>query len=236
VTDHIDKSLTLIATYQRSKAIDNASEDQGWEVGDQFRDVYNLSLERSISAHDVPNSFATSFVYEVPVGKGRKFGSNLHPIVEAIVGGWQTSGIWTIVSGLPLIFSAPVNEFNNTSWQFPNINPGASVAVSNRTIAEWFNTGAFSQPSPYTYGNAPRYIGAIRYQGTDNLNLSVGKNFKLWSESSKLQVRAEMYNTLNRVQFGRADSNISDQAFGQVSSEAPGTGPRIIQLGARLQF
>jgi hypothetical protein len=236
VTDRIGKSLTLIASYQRSKAIDNASEDQGWEVGDQFRDVYNLAAERSISAHDVPNSFATSFVYEVPVGKGRKFGSNLHPVVEALVGGWQTSGIWTIASGLPLIFSAPVNEFNDTSWQFPNINPANPVTVSNRTITEWFNTAAFSQPSPYTYGNAPRYIGAIRYQGTDNLNLSFGKNFRLWSESSKLQVRAEMYNTLNRVQFGRADSNISDQAFGQVSSEAPGTGPRIIQLGARLQF
>ena len=136
VTDHIGKSLTLIASYQRSKAIDNASEDQGWEVGDQFRDVYNLSLERSISAHDVPNSFATSFVYEIPVGKGRKLGSNLHPVAQAILGGWQTSGIWTIQSGLPLIFSAPVNEFNYTSWQFPNINPGTSATVGNRTIAQ----------------------------------------------------------------------------------------------------
>ena len=45
-----------------------------------------------------------------------------------------------------------------------------------------------------------------------------------------------MYNALNRVQFGRADTGITDQAFGQVSSEAPGTGPRIIQLGLRIQF
>jgi TonB dependent receptor len=235
-SERVGKGLTLIASYQRSRAIDNASEDQGWEVGDQFRDIYNLSIERSVSAHDVPNSFAMSYVYELPVGKGHKFGSKLHPVVDAIIGGWQTTGIWTIQSGLPLIFGAASNQFNYSTWQFPNINPGVPVTVSNPTIARWFNADAFSQPAAFTNGSSPRYIGDIRYQLGNNWNLSIGKNFSLWSEASKLQFRAEMYNAFNHVRFGRADTTLTDQAFGQVTSEAPGTGPRVIQMGLRLQF
>ena len=234
-TARMSNSLNLIASYQRSRAVDNSSEDQGWEVGDQFRDVYNLSLEKSVSAHDVPNSFALSYVYELPVGKGRKFGSKLNPVVDAIVGGWESTGIWTIQSGLPLIFSAPVNQFNYSGWQFPNVSATTPLTVSNPSIYRWFNTAAFSAPPSFSYGDAPRYIGQIRYSSGDNWNLSIDKNFAVL-ERLRIQFRAEMYNAFNHVRFGRADTNITDPGFGLVTSEAPGTGPRLIQMGLRLQF
>ena len=66
-------SLNFLSTYQWSKAIDNASEWQGWEVADTLRDYYNLEVDRSISAHDIPQSFVNTLVYELPVGKGRKY-------------------------------------------------------------------------------------------------------------------------------------------------------------------
>ena len=234
-TGRIGTGLTLIASYQRSRAIDNSSEDQGWEVGDQFRDVYNLSLEKSVSAHDVPNSFALSYVYELPVGRGRKFGSNLNPVVNALVGGWESSAIWTIQSGLPLIFSAPVNEFNYSGWQFPNVSATVPLTVTNQSIYKWFNTAAFTAPAAFTYGDAPRYVGQIRYSSGNNWNLAIDKNFTI-IERLRMQFRAEMYNAFNHVRFGRADTNITDPGFGLVTSEAPGAGPRLIQMALRLQF
>jgi Carboxypeptidase regulatory-like domain/TonB-dependent Receptor Plug Domain len=236
VTGRVTNSLTLIASYQRSRAVDNSSEDQGWEVGDQFRNIYNLSLEKSVSAHDVPNSFALNYVYQLPVGRGRKFGSKLHPALDALVGGWNSSAIWTIQSGLPLIFSAPVNEFNYSAWQFPNVSATVPVTVANRNIYHWFNTAAFSAPPSFTYGDAPRYIGQIRYSLGNNWNLTVGKYFSLPLENLKLQFRVEMYNAFNHVRFGRADTNFTDNGFGLVTGEAPGAGPRIIQMALRLQF
>lgn len=234
-TGRVTNSLTVIASYQRSRAVDNSSEDQGWEVGDQFRDIYNLSLEKSVSAHDVPNSFALNYVYQLPVGKGRKFASHLNPVVDAVVGGWESSAIWTVQSGLPLIFSAPVNEFNYSTYQFPNVSSTVPVTVANQNIYHWFNTAAFSAPAPFTYGDAPRYIGQIRYSLGDNWNLTFGKNFSLL-ENLHMQFRAEMYNAFNHVRFGRADTTITDPGFRLVTGEAPGAGPRTIQMALRLQF
>src|ERR1051326_2315360 len=111
---------------------------------------------------------------------------------EAVLGGWQMGAIWKMDSGLPLIFSAPNNVFNYNQWQFPNIKQGVSLAADNRNIDRWFNTGAFEQPAPFTYGTAPRYVDAIRYSRGNNWDMSLAKNFKIW-ERLRLQYRAEMY-------------------------------------------
>lgn len=145
------------------------------------------------------------------------------------------SAIWKIDSGLPLIFSAPNNAFSYNAWQFPNIKQGVSLAADNRTIDRWFNTAAFEQPAPFTYGNAPRYVDAIRYSHANNWDMSLAKNFRIW-ERLRLQYRAEMYNALNRVQFGRANSTFGDANFGRVTGTAPGNGSRTIQMALRLSF
>jgi len=143
--------------------------------------------------------------------------------------------IWKIDSGLPLIFSAPNNVFNYNQWQFPNIKQGVSPAADNRNIDRWFNTSAFEQPAPFTYGDAPRFVDGIRYSRGNNWDMNLAKNFKIW-ERLRLQYRAEMYNALNRVQFGRANSSFGDSNFGRVTGTAPGNGPRTIQMALRLTF
>ncbi|MBL8222943.1 MAG: TonB-dependent receptor, partial [Bryobacterales bacterium] len=92
--------LNLLTTYQWSKAIDNASEWQGWEVADTLRNYYDNSLDRSISAHDLPQSFVNALVYELPVGKGRKFMSNAPRAVDHALGGWQLYWIGYYQTGL----------------------------------------------------------------------------------------------------------------------------------------
>jgi len=107
VSRRFDNGLMVLASYQFSKAIDNASETQAWEIGDLPRNVYNTSLERSISAHDVPQSFTASLVYELPIGKGRARLNLMNPVVNAVLGGWQVSTIVRAGSGLPLQFTQP---------------------------------------------------------------------------------------------------------------------------------
>jgi hypothetical protein len=228
-------NLNFLSTYQWSKAIDNASEWQGWEVADTLRDFYNLEVDRSISAHDIPQSFVNTLVYELPVGKGRKFGNDLHPVANAIVGGWQVSTIVRFSSGLPLSFTAP-NTLSNYGFQVqrPNVSDLQLAAVENPTPDRWFNTAAFTAPGQYEMGNATRWVPTIRHGPTNHADFAVLKNFR-WGESMKAQFRGEMFNVTNTPQFGRANTTFGSGEFGRVSGTT-NVGPRNIQLGLRIQF
>jgi hypothetical protein len=227
-------TLNFLSTYQWSKAIDNASEWQGWEVSDTLRDYYNLEVDRSISAHDIPQSFVNTLVYELPVGKGRKFGSDMHPIANAVIGGWQVSTIVRFSSGLPLGFTAP-NTLTNYGYQVqrPNVDMNAAV-VDNPTPDRWFNKDAFTQPGQYEIGNAPRWFPNIRFGPTKHADFAILKNFR-WGEAMKAQLRGEMFNVTNTPQFGRANTTFGSGDFGRVTGTT-NVGPRNIQLGLRIQF
>jgi Carboxypeptidase regulatory-like domain/TonB dependent receptor-like, beta-barrel len=242
LTRRFSQGLTLIASYQFSKAIDNASENQAWEISDRARNFNNLALERSISGHDIPHSLAVSYVYELPVGKGKPIGDKLHPVADAIIGGWQVSGIYKFDSGLPLMFTAPNNTFSFGGSQHPNVSDIEAAGQGqtdfngsgDKKINRWFNTSVFSQPPDFTFGNAPRWFGNIRTDHTNNWDIAIGKNW-VAVEKLRIQFRAEFFNAFNRVQFGRANTEISNAGFGQVRGLI-NTGPRNIQFGLRLAF
>jgi hypothetical protein len=227
--------LNLLTTYQWSKAIDNASEWQGWEVADTLRNYYDNSMDRSISAHDLPQSFVNALVYELPVGKGRKFLNDMHPVANAILGGWQISSITRFSSGLPLQFTSP-NTLAQYGFQVqrPNVADLKAAAVPNPTPDRWFNREAFTRPGVYEIGNAPRWIPNIRFGPTKHGDLAILKNFR-WGERWKVQFRGEMFNFTNTPQFGRANTDISSGDFGRVTGTT-NVGPRNIQLGLRVQF
>jgi hypothetical protein len=231
----VGANLNLLTTYQWSKAIDNASEWQGWEVADTLRNFYDLKSDRSISAHDLPHSFVSALVYEMPVGKGRKYLTDMHPVANAIVGGWQVSSIVRFGSGLPLGFTAP-NTLAAYGFQTqrPNVADQKAAAVSNPTPERWFNTAAFTSPGTYEIGNLTRWTGNIRFGPTKHADLAILKNFR-WGERWKAQFRAEMFNFTNTPQFGRANTTVGSGAFGTVTGTT-NVGPRNIQLGLRVQF
>ena len=242
LTKRFSQGLTLIASYQFSRAIDNASENQAWEISDRARNFNNLAIEKSISGHDIPHSLAINYIYELPVGKGKKFGGNLHPAANAVIGGWQVSGIYKYDSGLPLTFTANNNTFSFGGTQQPNVSDieAAGQGQTNfngsddKKINRWFNTSVFSLPPDFTFGNAPRWFGNIRADHTNNFDFSLGKNW-LVRENFRIQFRGEFFNLFNRVQFGRANTNINNAGFGQVRGTI-NTGPRNVQLGLRIGF
>jgi hypothetical protein len=234
LTKQFSGGLSLLSTYQWSKAIDDASETQGWELSDTFRDYYNQSVERSISGHDVPQSWVTALVYELPVGKGRRLGTDLHPVADALLGGWQVSTIIRVNSGLPL----QVTAANNLSpygfaVQRPNIANLNELEIPSRSPERWFNTAAFTAPAAFTVGAAPRWFPNLRFDTARHSDFAIQKNF-LSRERVRTQFRAEFFNVTNTPQFGRADTNQASGSFGSVSGTI--NPPRNVQLGLKINF
>jgi hypothetical protein len=234
-TQRLTSGLTVLATYQWSKAIDDTSETQGWEVNDAVRDVFNRRLDRSISAHNLPYDFVGTMLWQLPFGHGKRFGSNMNKVVDGVLGGWEVTSIVRLGAGLPLQFRT-----NNTLAAYgytvdrPNVTSLSALQLSKPSPNSWFNTSAVSTPGDYAIGNMPRYVGNIRTGPTRNADLSLSKSFPLW-ERSHLQVRAEAYNISNTPQYGRADTTLGDASFGQVTSTT-NVGARTMQFAARIDF
>jgi hypothetical protein len=234
ITKQFGAGLTLLSSYQWSKAIDDASETQGWELAEAFRDYYNQSIERSISGHDVPHSWVTSLVYELPVGKGKRFGPDMHPVADAILGGWQVSTITRFSSGLPLQVTAANNLAPyGFAVQRPNIANLKDLEISNRSPERWFNTSAFTAPAAFTVGSAPRWFPNLRFDKARYSDFAIMKNFR-YRERIRTQFRAEFFNITNTPQFGRADTNQASPSFGSISSTI--NPPRNVQLGLKIDF
>jgi hypothetical protein len=231
----LSAGLQALVTYQYSKAIDNASETQSWEIGDAQRNIYNLSNERSISGHDIPQDFTASVTYELPFGRGRMFGSNMNRAVDAIAGGWQVATTVRAGSGLPLQFTAS-NTLGTYGYSVarPNITSLPDLVSGARSPDRWFNVAAVSAPAAYTIGTAPRWISNVRTGPLDSADLSLTKNFQL-AEAWKMQFQAQAFNLTNTPQYGRANTTVGSTTFGVITGTTYVT-PRNIQLALRIMF
>jgi len=100
----------------------------------------------------------------------------------------------------------------------------------------YVNPAAFSDAGPFALGNAAPTLPQTRSFALYNENISAIKRTKIW-EGSVLEIRADFFNAFNRVVFGNPDTNFSDVisgGFGKIGSQA--NSPRVIQLGARIDF
>ena len=113
---------TMGVAYTWSKSISDSS-DGIWNDGQgTLRNWYCRSCERSLTSYDVPHRLVVNYNYELPFGKGHKYGANMHWLANGILGGWQTNGVFTINSGMPLIFSQTTNNsFSFGGLQRPEI-------------------------------------------------------------------------------------------------------------------
>jgi hypothetical protein len=258
--------LEFLATYTWSKSIDNSSFQDysnsflGNAGGNQFRqDPYNPRGDRAVSVFDIPQLFQVSYEYELPIGRGKALGNTMNPILNTIMGGWQTSGIWTVSDGRPLPLTGSFAAIP-TYGQRPNLaqplqrsstpNQGLVNGLQNTAPgASYFaNPSALSVAPDFTFGNAPRTTTSVLTQGTRNAELALFKEFPLSvvHEGMRLEFRAEATNALNHPQFRAPSTNAaSPGTFGEIvpgSAFSPGSGPvtinspRELQLGLKLYF
>lgn len=234
--------LSLLTTYAWSKALDNGPEDYfGWATGNSWRDAYNTMLDYNVSTHDVPQSFATALVYELPYGKGKRWGSNANAVVKEVLGNWQVSTVVRLASGLPIgpVIASPSNQLNNYGFpgpQLPNMVLGTSVIPSNQNPNNWVNPAAYSTPtSVYVLGNAPERQSNLRERAERNVDFSIAKDFG--TERIHAWLRGEALNLFNYAQYNNFCLDLSTSScapFGQ----AYGTEnqPRILQVSLKLSF
>jgi hypothetical protein len=233
--------VSLLSSYTWGKLIDDASTTVGFlgQAGAQ-QNAYDRKSDRSISSQDIRHRFVTSFVYDLPFGKDRRFGGGWSGPLQWTLGGWQANGIVTFQSGLPLIITQGVNNTNlfspsqRPTWTGQDANiPGDSVTKGEK-IGRWFDTGAFSVTPAFQFGNTPRVMPNLRADGVKNVDLSLFKNNLFNNGKWNAQIRIEAFNVLNRVQFNLPNTQAGNSSFGIVSSIA--NAPRQVQLAIKLLF
>jgi hypothetical protein len=232
-THRVSQGLTLLASYTFSKFIDNVGGPENWasasaNFSENIRNVYNLAAEKSVDATDTPHSFVLSYVYELPVGRGKKFGAGMNGVVNTIVGGWQTSGTLTLKEGFPLTISSSGNG-KNYFGAGQHVDVVGNYHVSHQSRTEWFNTSAFAVAQSWSLGNAPRYFSDLRAPGYKNFDISIQKYFPI-EERFRFQFRLDMFNAFNHTNF-YSPNTFMGGGFGTITSAWT---PR--QMQAALKF
>jgi len=230
------KGLSVIAHYTISKMIsdsDLSGSDVSWVTGDSsIQDYYNLRNERSLSGFDVPQRLVVSFDYQLPVGRGRAYGRSMHRLVDAVIGGWELSGVVTATSRTPL----GITQSASTMWQGgqrPNLigDPSVPGAVRDK-LTKYFNVNAFSTVPADSFGSAPRYLGYYRGPNLVNEDATLMKNFYI-KESKYVQLRLEAYSVTNSPQWGTPNTSFGSTSFGQITSAG---GARTVQVAAKFYY
>ena len=222
--------FSLLASYTFSKSIDFGGEQL---IGDlSLRDARNVKAERGLSLADQRHRLVASAVYELPLGKGKRFEIS-NAVLNAVAGNWQINGIFSAFTGQPFTPSNSVSSANTGAARPDRIADG-NLPRDQRTVNHWFDTAAFVSPTPYDFGNAGRDI--LIAPGAANLDFSVFKQFPVTKlgEAGRVQVRGEFFNFLNHPQFGRPNANIDVPQAGTITSLA--TSMREVQLSVKVLF
>ena len=197
-----------------------------------IRNVHDIKSEYGRAGIDARLRFVSSFVYRVPVGKGRPFLSHAPGWLDAVADGWETTGILTLQSGRPFTVTTSKDLANDGGSARPIVIGDPHLA--NPSVNEWFNPAAFTTVIPagtYTFGNEGRNI--LDAPGLQTFDAGAYKNFA-YRERFNLQVRVESFNALNHANFSAPSANIDSTNVGQIGSTA--TANRTIQFGAKLRF
>jgi hypothetical protein len=229
--------LSALVSYTFSKFLSDVNGSSGWAYVGSWateRDFNNLAAEKSVDGSDQPQSLVANFVYELPLGRGRKLGNGMGRAANAIVGGWQVSGVATFKSGFPLSVTCPgaTNNFQTATVQRCNLvgNP----VPQNQSVTNWINYDAFQNPAQGVYGNSARLLSNLRAPHFSNWDMALQKYWNI-TETKKLQFRLETFNTFNHTNFFQPDVNWGDgrKSFGVISNSYL---PRDVQLAVKFLF
>ncbi len=236
-------SMALLAVYTWAKSLDDKSAAAGVGSTNAFAghmNEHNPRLDYGLSDFDVNHRFVAIAVYQLPVGRGKRYGNDMNKAADFALGGWQVTAITTFQKGFP--FSVLCNDNFGLLLSFTQRCNQVGDPGNEHSVNRWFNTSAFVQPLAGQFGNSGRDI--IRGPGINNWDVGIGKDFK-FTERTAFQFRVEAFNVFNHHQYGYdpftstgigapVDNNPNDgSAYGTVIAARPG---RIIQFGGKIVF
>ena len=197
----------------------------------------NSTLDWGLSQINLNHNFTASMIYELPFGKGKRFGSSWNGAANTILGNWELTLIEKATSGFPVFV---VDSFNQSGVNFQNNgnslnrpNQTCNPDASHHTLSQWFATSCFAAPASGELGTANR----TPVSGPDfvNTDFSVIKHFMLPREGMRLDFRAEIFNLFNHPQFATPGADFNSPAtFGVVNSTV--NNPRLVQFALKLGF
>jgi Carboxypeptidase regulatory-like domain len=204
-------------------------------------DLRNLRECRASSDFDARHTISSNYVYTLPVGRGQRFLGNSSKVVDAILGGWGTSGIVTWRTGFPLNTSTgtfPINFTQNAPAVYVGSPGNVSVHVNSTTGGIQYFTSQANALNAFTYpfGGGTGTRNALRGPNYSNVDMGIFKNFAMpWSERQNLQFRADAFNVFNNVSWGNPATAINaPSTFGLITSQA--NSPRVLQVALRYSF
>ena len=237
-TRRFANGFTFQAEYAWTRSLDNADYSGGPMIP-----AYP-GLDYGNSAGVRRHTLVFHYVWEVPFGRGKQFLPQAGRLMDAVVGGWQISGISNYVTGAPfsVTFAVPASF---VGWWGGRAD---AIAGSNQYAkgsghdivagVPWFNTSAFAPPQPWQWGNAARNL--LFGPGSWNWDISLAKNVRI-VERARLQLRADFLNAFNHFNLGGPSAAIADTRDGGIPIATSGkifggSGSRIVQVGAKITF
>jgi hypothetical protein len=217
--------VSYIATYTFSKLMDS---------GGAGMNMYNRRPERELAPNHFPHNFILSYVWQLPVGKGQAMNIR-NKVVDAVIGGWQLSGITNFRSG-PYLTIVVTGDLANVlaGEQRANATGVTPQRLDPRTSGLYgFDRAAYATPSRGVFGNLGR--NTQQGFGANNWDLGVNKDFHLpkLGDTGRLQLRFEWFNVFNHTQFNNAATTVNVATFGLVNSTRD---PRILQIAGKLYW
>lgn len=229
--------LTFDMSYTWSNQISDSG-DTGNDYGDAIPNPYDRKSERGRESYTMQHRIVGSATWQIPVGRRRRFLSNLPAAVNHVIGGWNT--LWTgfIESGYwfnPTFSGIDPSNTNTLGGRPDRIRDGK---LDNPALARWFDPAAFVSPPPNAgrFGNCGRNV--LEGPGAQTLHMGIAKEFPL-AEKYKLLVEAAGRNIFNHPNFGLPLPDLSDPFVGQITTTRGGLqkmNSRSIQLRLRLSW
>jgi hypothetical protein len=227
----MSSGLSFKTSYTWSKSLDWQSDPYGTIPVD----FYNMRPDWGPSDYNRPQMLVFSGIYQLPVGKGKRYLGDANAVTNNVLGGWSVGSIITLDSGAPTnVFAS--GDIANTGWksqraQRTGSNPYQSSGGGGASLKQWLNAAAFADPAQFTRGNESR--NDLHAPPFKDMDFNATKDFSVF-ESLKLIFKAEMFNIFNHTNYGTPSNTVGSNGFGQILS-ANGQG-RLIQFGLKVQF
>jgi hypothetical protein len=255
IEHRFSKGFNLLGSFTWSKLLEDTS-FWGPEISGPI-------TEHKLGGEDRPFRLSVAPIYELPIGKGRRFGGGMPGFLDAFIGGWELAGQLTLQSGTPLVFGAD-SFYDGQDFHLPR---------GERTLERWFDTshsvrfpdkntdisnypawtGIFSMPGANYKSTGPNDIKNGVYKDFGNfvrryptrwsyarasrvneVNLGIFKNFSI-PEQAKLQFRLEAFNAFNHPRFAAPNTDPGSANFGRVTPAQENTA-RLVQVALKLNF
>lgn len=221
-------------TYQRQYG-------DGWGYDSNYYFIYDRKDGRGYSSTLPRQQWTLAQIYDIPFGKGMKFGSGISTPLDLALGGWRLTGITTYYSGFP--FSPTLENYGSAGGQ-PNAGPnnrpdlgsGDPYAGAQGNRNQWFVGGiggSFLIPAGNTFGNYP--INTLFGPHFIQQDLSLAKTFKL-TERIGLTLRTDASNVFNHTNLGLPNGDVQSPSAGQITGLAAGGTMRRLQFSGTIKF